>query len=85
MPVNNSVFEKVGKTFASERISSRVRRMAVSAIKEMSMLAMEVPNTVNLAWGLPSFQTPLPIRQRLAEQVLSNEMIGSKFRIGRPQ
>lgn len=76
MPVNNSVFEKVGKTFASERISSRVRRMAVSAIKEMSMLAMEVPNTVNLAWGLPSFQTPLPIRKRLAEQLLSNETIG---------
>ena len=76
MPVNNSVFEKVGKTFASERISSRVRGMAVSAIKEMSLLAMEIPDTVNLAWGLPSFQTPLPIRKRLAEQLLSNEMIG---------
>jgi len=76
MPAKDSVFEKVGKNFAVEKISSRVRGMAVSAIKEMSMLAMEIPDTVNLAWGLPSFQTPLPIRKRLAEQLLSNEAIG---------
>jgi aminotransferase len=76
MPAKNSVFEKVGKTFAEENISSRVRGMSVSAIKEMSLIALEIPETVNLAWGLPSFQTPLPIRRRLAEQLLSNEMIG---------
>jgi aminotransferase len=76
MPANNSVFEKVGKTFTSQKISSRVRGMAVSAIKEMSLLAIEIPDTVNLAWGLPSFQTPMPILRRLAEQLLSNQTIG---------
>jgi aminotransferase len=76
MPAQDSVFEKIGKTFATDKISSRVRDMAVSAIKEMSLLAMEIPDTVNLAWGLPSFPTPLPIRRRLAEQLLSNETIG---------
>jgi aspartate/methionine/tyrosine aminotransferase len=76
MPAKNSVFEKVGKTFALKNISSRVRGMSVSAIKEMSLLALEIPNTVNLAWGLPSFETPLPIRKRIAEELLSNPTIG---------
>jgi aminotransferase len=76
MPARNSVFEKVGKTFTAEKISARVRGMAVSAIKEMSLLAMEIPDTVNLAWGLPSFETPLPIRKKIAEQLLSNATIG---------
>jgi aminotransferase len=42
----------------------------------MSLLAMETPNTVNLAWGLPSFETPLHIRKRIAEELLSNPTIG---------
>ncbi len=76
MPAKDSVFEKVGKTFTSEKISRRVQGMAVSAIKEMSLLAMEIPNTVNLAWGLPSFETPLHIRKRIAEELLRNPTIG---------
>ena len=76
MPAKDSVFEKIGKTFTSEKISRRVQGMAVSAIKEMSLLAMEIPNTVNLAWGLPSFETPLHIRKRIAEELLSNPTIG---------
>ena len=42
MPAKDSVFEKVVKTFASEKISRRVQEMAMSAIKEMSPLAMEI-------------------------------------------
>ncbi|UCF96552.1 MAG: aminotransferase class I/II-fold pyridoxal phosphate-dependent enzyme [Spirochaetaceae bacterium] len=76
MPAKNSVFEKIGKTFTSEKISQRVRGMAVSAIKEMSLLAMEIPDSVNLAWGLPSFETPLPIRKRIADELLTNPTIG---------
>ena len=76
MPAKDSVFEKVGKIFTSEKISRRVQGMAVSAIKEMSLLAMDIPNTVNLAWGLPSFETPLHIRERIAEELLSNPGIG---------
>ena len=76
MPAKHSVFEKVGKKFSTQRISARVRSMAVSAIKEMSLLAMEIPGTVSLAWGLPSFETPLAIRQRIAEELLSNPDIG---------
>jgi aminotransferase len=76
MPAKHSVFEKVGKKFSNQRISTRVRNMAVSAIKEMSLLAMEIPGTVSLAWGLPSFETPLGIRQKIAAALLSNPDIG---------
>ncbi len=58
MPAKDSVFEKVGKTFATEKISRRVQGMAVSAIKEMSLLAMETPNTVNLAWDCLPLKPP---------------------------
>ena len=61
MPAKHSVFEKIGKKFTSVKISKRVQEMAVSAIKEMSLLAMDIPNSVNLAWGLPSFETPATI------------------------
>ena len=76
MPAKHSVFEKVGKKFSNQRISARVRNMAVSAIKEMSLLAMEIPGTVSLAWGLPSFETPLGIRQKIAAELLTNPDIG---------
>ncbi len=76
MPAEHSVFERVGKKFTSEKISTRVRSMAVSAIKEMSLLAMEVPGAINLAWGLPSFETPLHIRQKISQELLANPEIG---------
>jgi aminotransferase len=76
MPAKHSVFERVGKKFSTQRISERVQSMAVSAIKEMSLLAMEIPGTVSLAWGLPSFETPLAIRKRISEELLSNPAIG---------
>jgi aminotransferase len=76
MPAKHSVFERVGKKFSTQRISERVQTMAVSAIKEMSLLAMEIPGTVSLAWGLPSFETPLAIRKRISEELLTNPEIG---------
>jgi aspartate/methionine/tyrosine aminotransferase len=76
MPAKHSVFTKVGKKFSTQRISERVQTMAVSAIKEMSLLAMEIPGTVSLAWGLPSFETPLAIRKRISEELLANPEIG---------
>ena len=76
MPAKDSVFARVGKKFSTQRISERVQSVAVSAIKEMSLLAMEIPGTVSLAWGLPSFETPLAIRKRISEELLANPDIG---------
>src|SRR4030067_1020531 len=35
--------------------------------------ALPISGTVSLAWGLPSFETPLAIRQRIAEELLRSE------------
>jgi aminotransferase len=66
----------MGMKFTTERISRRVQTMAVSAIKEMSLLAMETPGAINLAWGLPSFETPEYIRRRIASELLTDPEIG---------
>jgi aminotransferase len=45
-----------------DRVSRNVAGTALSAIMEMSMRAAREPGAVSLAWGLPSFRTPEPIR-----------------------
>lgn len=76
MPEKHSVFKKIGKKFTSRRISQRVQDMAVSAIKEMSLIAMDMPDAINLAWGLPSFATPAHIREKISQEVMKNPNIG---------
>ena len=57
-------------------ISDRARSVAISAIKEMAMLSAKVPDAASLAWGLPSFRTPEPIRRAVAERLESDPAIG---------
>lgn len=57
-------------------LSERVRSITVSPIKEMAILAAEVPDTVSLGWGLPDFRTPEHIRQAIAEEVLHEPTMG---------
>lgn len=57
-------------------ISGRARSVAISAIKKMAMLSAKVPDAASLAWGLPSFRTPEPIRQAVAERLRSDPAIG---------
>ena len=58
------------------RISRNVSRIALSAIKEMAMRSAEVPGAVSLAWGLPSFRTPEPIRRAVADGLRDDADIG---------
>ena len=44
-------------------VSTRAREGKISAIKEMAMLSAKVADAASLAWGLPSFRTPEPIRR----------------------
>ena len=57
-------------------ISGRARSAAISAIKEMAMLSAKIPGAASLAWGLPSFRTPEPIRQAVAARLRSDPAIG---------
>jgi len=71
------VFEKVGKKVLNQRISRAVRGMAISAIKEMSLLAMEIPGT-----GEPGLGAALIVETRWpspahGEELLTNRRISA--------
>lgn len=57
-------------------ISSNVAGIAVSAIKEMSILSARMPDAASLAWGLPSFRTPRNIREAIQEALDNDPDIG---------
>lgn len=57
-------------------VSRNVSNITISAIKQMAMRSAKVKGSVSLAWGLPSFRTPEPIRQAIAEQLESDPDIG---------
>jgi aminotransferase len=56
-------------------VSARAREGKISAIKEMAMLSAKVGDAASLAWGLPSFQTPVPIRRAIEEKLESDPSI----------
>lgn len=53
-------------------ISYAVAGVPMSAIKEMAMRAAGMPDTVSLAWGVPSFRTPECVRAAV-EKALAND------------
>ncbi len=71
-----SVLQHAGKVFRTHRMSSRIQAITVSAIKEMSMLAMQYDDVIPFAWGLPSFVTPEHIRQASVKALLEKEDVG---------
>jgi len=64
------------KPVSDKWISSNVAGIAVSAIKEMSILGARVPDVASLAWGLPSFRTPGHIRKAVREALEDDPDIG---------
>lgn len=48
----------------------------MSAIKQMSILSAAIPDAASLAWGLPSFPTPEPIRNAVREALRTDPEIG---------
>ncbi len=64
------------KNDPTQLISSRSLGMSISAIKEMSILSAKIPGAASLAWGLPSFPTPEPIRLAVAQALEDNARIG---------
>lgn len=57
-------------------VSARSRESRISAIKKMAMLSARVEGAASLAWGLPSFRTPEPIRRAIEEKLESDPAIG---------
>lgn len=60
----------------AKKISTRAKSIAVSAIKQMPLLAQSVPNAVSLGQGIPSLPTPLYIRNKIIKLLRSDAAIG---------
>lgn len=57
-------------------ISGRAHDARISAIKEMSIRSAAIPGAASLAWGLPSFRTPEPIRAAAARALADDPQAG---------
>ena len=73
-----SVLEAAGRTFRTKGISPRVQGISISAIKEMPILAAEVPGAISLGQGIPSFATPPHIRTAAA-RALDEDPAAGKY------
>jgi aspartate/methionine/tyrosine aminotransferase len=66
----------VGTQETGPWVAARARKIAISAIKEMAMRSARVESAASLAWGLPSFRTPAPIRRAVETQLEADPAIG---------
>lgn len=57
-------------------IAARVAGMELSVIKDMAVRAARTPGAISLAWGVPSFVTPAPIRAAVQEALDEDPDIG---------
>jgi aminotransferase len=73
---DRSVYKSVGQEEDATGIAKRVAQITVSAIKQMPLLASQVEGCVSLGQGIPSFATPLFIREAVIEELRKNDTIG---------
>jgi aminotransferase len=73
---DRSVYKSVGQEEDTTGIAKRVAQIAVSAIKQMPLLASQVEGCVSLGQGIPSFATPAFIREAVIEGLRKNDTIG---------
>ena len=83
---SRSILEAAGRTFRTKGINPRVAGISISAIKEMPLLAADVPGAVSLGQGIPSFKTPAHIREAVARALEEDDEIGKySLQPGRPE
>lgn len=73
-----SALAAAGKTFRTENISTRIQKIVISPIKEMSILADMVAHEtgadiVSLGQGIPHFDTPDHIKDAIRQALQSDE------------
>jgi len=73
---DRSVYKSVGREEDLSRISKRVARITVSAIKQMPVLASKVAGVVSLGQGIPSFATPPFVTDAVIRALREDERIG---------
>jgi len=71
-----SVYKSMGWEENLSGISRRVAQISVSAIKQMPVLARNVPDAISLGQGIPSFATPAFITEAVCDALRKDERIG---------
>jgi aminotransferase len=71
-----SVYKSIGREEDLSGISRRVAQISVSAIKQMPVLARNVPGAISLGQGIPSFGTPAFITEAVCDALRKDERIG---------
>jgi len=71
-----SVYKSIGWEENLSGISRRVAQISVSAIKQMPVLARNVPDAISLGQGIPSFATPAFITEAVCDALRKDERIG---------
>ncbi|HVN87352.1 MAG TPA: aminotransferase class I/II-fold pyridoxal phosphate-dependent enzyme [Candidatus Binatia bacterium] len=70
-----------GRTFAADRLTE----IELSPIKAVELRASRIPGVVSLAQGIPSFDTPEPIKRYAAEKLAAGECAKYSLTPGLPQ
>jgi len=63
----------------------RTRDIKVSPIKQIEMAAARIPGAISLAQGIPSFDTPLPIREYAKRMIDEGKCARYSLTIGLPE
>ena len=65
--------------------SSRTAQLKLSPIKEMELAAGRIPGVVSLAQGIPSFDTPEPIKTFVQQKIAEGACAKYSLTPGLPQ
>lgn len=74
--MTRSALERAGIKSRTEGIADRARKIVVSPIKEIAILAAEIPDVIPFAWGIPFVDTPPHIREALKKALDEDHLIG---------
>lgn len=74
--MTRSALEKAGIKSRTDGISERAKQIVVSPIKEIAILAAEIPGVIPFAWGIPFIDTPPHIRKALKEALDHDHTLG---------
>ena len=81
MALQRSALVASGKVYQTHGISRRVAQIAISAIKEMPLIASKVGGCVSLGQGIPSFPTPPHIIEAVYRKMREDPDAG-KYTLG---
>ena len=73
---DRSIYKRTGQKEDTTGIAKRVAQISVSAIKQMPVLASKIEGCISLGQGIPSFNTPLFIREAVVEALRNDNAIG---------